>query len=871
MSKLPEQADVVIVGQGGIVGASVAHHLIEQGWSNIVGLDKSAVPSDISSTSHASDFCYMTSHDRMSCYTTVYSRQFYESLGHYSRVGGLEVARVGDDARMAELERKVGSGKAFGTNVSLIGSAEAKRRFPLLEQDLIQGAMWDPDAGLVVPRSQRVAGVLIERAVASGRLQTFGHTPALDIDVRNGRVCGVETRRGYIRTDVVVLSAGIWGPPLAAMAGAALPLMPFEHPLMFFGPFDTFAGTGREIGYPLFRDQGNSSYMRDTGDPATAEGGKLEWGYYEPTEPRLVQPADIAEPEAARMSPSMRDLDIEQVMSGYERAIEMTPILGELGWDEKASFNGLMSISADGGSLLGESPETRGLWFGEAVWVKDGPGMGKVLADWMTHDRPAVDPCGIDIARFYPVQKTPAHVFGRARETARKVYDPAVHPREPYASGRDLRRSPFWPRERELGGHFMEAAGWERAHGYAANAHLLETYGDRVPERAAEWDARHFWRVSNAEHLKLADDVGMINLSHFAIFDVSGPDAEALLEYLSVARVGGSTPIGKGVYTHFLDAHGGVRSDLTVVRLATDAYRVICGGDTGHRDRVWIQRMREDRGARVAIDDRTDTLATLGLWGPNAHATLAALVDDPRLLDDDRLPFANAREIRLRGMPVWAFRISYVGEYGWELYMPFSYGLAVWDLLFEAGVTPVGIETYANSRRLEKSLRLQNVDLLTDYNLCEAGLARPKVKSADFHGRAAYLEQRGRECQPAYLCTLTLLDNVDAEGVARYPVGQWPLIDPESGEVPVDTLGRRSYAASLAYGPSVGANIALAYLPAAYARIGQELRLEYFGEQYPIRVDAVGCRALYDPHNERLKSPSAPAHPAPAEPALESA
>jgi len=854
MTSLPEQADVVIIGQGGIVGASVAHHLIEQGWRNIVGLEKSAIPSDISSTAHASDFCYMTSHDKMSCYTTNYSRRFYDSLGHYSRVGGMEVARVGDDERMAELERKVGSGKAFGTNVSLITPAQAKQRFPLLDERVIQGAMWDPDAGLVVPRSQRVAGVLVEQAVASGKLQTFGSTPALALDVHNGRICGVQTRKGTIKASIVVVCAGIWGPPIAEMAGAQLPLMPFEHPLMFFGPFDEFAGTGKEIGYPLFRDQGNSSYMRDTGDPRTAEGGKLEWGYYEQAEPRLVYPKDIAEPEQASLSPSMRDLDIEQVMGGYERALEIMPVLGELGWDAKGSFNGLMSISADGGSLLGESPETRGLWFGEAVWVKDGPGMGKVLADWMTHGKPEIDPFGIDIARFYPVQKAQAYVHGRAYENAQKIYNPPVHPREPYLSGRDLRRSPFWPREKTLGGYFMEAAGWERAHGYAANEHLLETYGDRVPERTNEWDARHFWRVSNAEHLKLSDDVGMINLSHFAIFDIFGPDAEALLEYLSVARVGGNKSVGKGVYTHFLDAEGGVRSDLTIIRLAADRYRVVCGGDTGHRDLVWIRRMREQRGDHVEIEDRSDALATLGLWGPNARRTLQALADDPDGLSEERFPFATAREIRIRGMPVWAFRISYVGELGWELYMPFSYGLAIWDLLFEAGVTPVGIETYANSRRLEKSLRLQNVDLLTEYNLYEAGLARPKVKAADFHGKAAYLEQRGRDRCPAYLCTLTMLDNVDANGVARYPVGQWPILDPETGDVPVDELGRRSYTSSVVYGPSVGKNIILGYLPWNYAREGRQLAMEYFGEHYPIRVEAVGCRGLYDPDNERLKS-----------------
>ena len=852
--RFPQEANAVIIGQGGIVGASVAHHLLELGWDHRVGLDKSAVPSDIGSTAHASDFCYMTSHDRLSCLTTIYSREFYERLGHYCRVGGLEVARVGDDARMDELKRKVGSGKAFGTRAQLITASKAKELFPLLEEQAIQGALWDPDAGLVVPRSQRVAGVLIERAVASGKLQVFANTPALSIDVQGGRVCGVETRRGYIKTSIVILSAGIWGPLLAERTGSPLPLMPFEHPLLFFGPFDAFAGTGKEIGYPLLRDQGNSAYMRDTGDPTTTEGGQLEWGYYEQVKPRLVHARDIAEPGEAALSPSMRDMDIEQVMQAYERATAIAPMLGELGWDAKRSFNGLMSITADGSSLVGESPEVPGLWFCEAVWVKDAPGIAKVFAEWLARGRPQWDPYSIDIARFYPVQKTPEYVYSRCFETAKAVYTPPIHPRESYLTGRNLRRGPFWPREKELGGYFLETAGWERAHGYEANEPLLEKYHGRVPERRNEWDARHLWAVSNAEQLAMSDNVGMINLSHFAIYDVSGADAEAMLEYSSVAKVGGGTALGQGVYTHFLDESGGIHSDLTIIRQGPSEYRVVCGGSTGPRDLAWMRKIRETRGFNVRIDDRSDELVTLGVWGPNARRTLQAVADDPQGLTHERFPFATARSIRLRGLPVWAFRISYVGEQGWELYLSPSYGLALWDLLHEQGVTPVGIETYANSRRMEKSLRLQNADLLTEYNLYEAGLSRPKVKPDDFHGKAAYVSQRERAHQPAYLCTMTLERNVDSKGVARYPVGQWPIMDPETGDVLVDELGRRSYTSSMSYGPSVGKNIALGYLPQRYAQEGRSLLMEYFGEQYPLRVAAVGQRALYDPKNERPKS-----------------
>ncbi|GGK75120.1 GcvT family protein [Amphritea balenae] len=855
MAKFPEQAKVVIIGLGGIAGSSVAHHLIERGWDDIVGIDKSAIPTDIGSTSHASDFCFNTMHDQMTIFTTKYSIDFFEKMGRYERIGGLEVARVGDDERMNELKRRVSSGKAFGNRVRMISSAEAKEKFPLLEESSIQGALWDPDAGLVVPRSQTVAGELVDQAVASGKLQAFANVSCTGLKIEEGQIRGVETTRGFIAADYVVVSAGLWGRLIAEMAGEDLPIMPVDHPLTFFKPFNEFAGTKKEIGYPLLRDQGNSAYLRDTGDPKTAEGGQIEWGYYEEQEPRLCHPRDILEKEDARLSPSQRDLELEEVIDPLERAIELTPILGELGYDEKYSFNGLLQVSTDGGPTIGESANVRGLWYAESVWIKDGPGIGKVLADWMTDGITDYDHSSIDIARFYPFQQDEQYIYDRCSETARKIYNPPVHNREPFSLGRDLHRSPFWEREQALGGYFMEAAGWERAHGYASNEHLLEEYGDRIPVRENEWDNRHFWRVSNAEHLKLSEDVGMVNLCHFAIYDVSGVDAAALMEYTCVAKVAGDTPVGKGVYTHFLDSNAGVRADLTVLRLGEDHFRVIDGGDAGNRDFVWLKRLAQDKGfTRVSIEDRRTDFGCIGLWGPNARTTLQKLVDDPVQLNHENFPFTGVKDIKVNGVAVSAFRISYVGEQGWELHFRLEDGLALWDALYAQGVTPIGIETYANSRRLEKSLRLQNADLLTEYNLLEAGLERKLVKAADFHGKEAYLAIRERAHQPAYLCTLTMVDNTDAEGVKRYPVGICPIMDPSTGETLIDSQGRRSYTSSIAYGPSVGMNIALGYLPYEYCQVGRELQIDYFDETYKVVVATIGCVGLYDPENVKQKS-----------------
>ena len=855
MSKFQKKADAVIIGLGGITGASVAHHLIERGWDNIIGIDKSGIPTDIGSTGHASDFCFNTMHDQMTIFTTKYSIDFFEKRGRYSRIGGLEVARKDDDERMLELQRRVSSGRAFGSRVEMISAAEAKERMPLLKEDIIQGALWDPDAGLVIPRSQVVTGEIIQDAEATGKLEVIPNNSCTGLDIENGRIKGVETERGYIETSHVVVCAGLWGRLIAEMVGEDLPVMPVDHPLTFFGPYNEFEGTGKDIGYPLLRDQGNSAYLRDTGDPLTSEGGQIEWGYYEETEPRMVHPRDLLEKEQARLSPSQRDLDIEQVMEPLERAMELTPVLAELGYNEKHSFNGLLQVTADGGPSIGESPDVRGLWYGVSVWVKDGPGTGKVIADWMTDGRTEFDHNSIDYARYYPIQKSETFIHDRCYETAFKIYNPPVHNREPYSKGRNLRSAPSYIREKELGAYFMEISGWERAHGYASNeATLLEKYADRVPVRENEWDNRHFWRVSNAEHLELSENVGMINLSHFAIYDVSGRDAETLMEYVSSSKVAGDTPVGKGVYTNFLDSWGGVQADLTVLRLGEDRFRVIDGADAGNRDSTYLRRMTQDKEWTVHIEDRTDHFGCIGIWGPNARENLKKLADNPAGLDMENFPFAACKDFTLRGVPVKGFRISYVGEQGWELHFPLSYGLALWDMFRDVGITPVGIETYANSRRLEKSLRLQNADLLTEYNLVEAGLARPKVKAADFHGKEAYLKIRNREHQPATLCTMIVTDNIDQDGVARYMLGNCPIIDPATNEVLVDSQRRRSYTTSIAFGPTIGKNIALAYLPHEYCEEGRKLEIEYFNQKFPIEVAAVGNKALYDPANERMKT-----------------
>jgi glycine cleavage system aminomethyltransferase T len=476
-----------------------------------------------------------------------------------------------------------------------------------------------------------------------------------------------------------------------------------------------------------------------------------------------------------------------------------------------------------------------------------------------------MDMHSFDISRFYPAQKEKSFVKTRSYENAQTIYTPAVHPREPYISQRELFVSPFYSREKELGGYFdNEVAGWERAFAYDTNKTKLSSYLAKIPTRENEWDQRHVpYEIANAEHLAMSDTAGMINLSHFAIMDIKGPDTERLLEYLSVAKVGGNTPNGRVIYTNFLNEGGGVHADLTLSRMENDAYRVVTGGADGNRDWVTIRNHRDDLGLDADISIRTHDIATLGLWGPTAREALGHFVD-PNEISVDNFPFVTAKHLTLnliggKKIDVWAARISYVGESGWEIYLnnDSDDGLALYDSLLEVGVVPVGIETYANSRRMEKSFRLQGADLETEYNACESAVQRPQVKPADFHGKAAHLQHREEEAS-AILCTMTL-DTLSVDGnPTRYPVGISPILDPETGLVPIDSKGRRSYSTSMSYCPSIEKHVVMGYLPKDIAHKGKALCLEYFNENgdgiYPMTVQIVGKGSLYDPTNSRVRT-----------------
>jgi glycine cleavage system aminomethyltransferase T len=505
-------------------------------------------------------------------------------------------------------------------------------------------------------------------------------------------------------------------------------------------------------------------------------------------------------------------------------------------------------MTPDGHPLLGEMPEARGLWSAAASWIKEGPGCGRAVAELMSGKVPTIDVHEADVARFYPCQLTVAHVTARAREGFNKMYG-IVHPAEQWESGRPVRVSPVHQRAADLGAVFYETAGWERPHWYASNEALLGRYAGRIGDRTAEWDSRWWSPVINAEHLAMRDTCGLTDLSAFVIFDVTGPAALEAVQSLVVAQA--DVRAGRVIYTSLLDERGGFVADLTVMRLGAEHFRVVTGGATGMAEKKWFADHLPP-GAQLA--DLTSAWTTLGVWGPRARDILQPVTLGD--LSHAGFGFGTCREVELGGVTVLASRISYVGELGWELYVPMEQGARVWDTVWAAGrphgLVPAGIGVYGTTGRLEKGYRAFGNELTADYNLVEAGMTRPRVKEQPFVGKDAYLAQR--EGPPAaVLCTLTVDDHASASGQSRYMLGGEPVLSPD-GERLVDALGRPSYVTSAGAGPSVGKHLLMAYLPPEQAREGTRLAVEYFGEQYPVTVAVAGSTPLFDPENTRVRS-----------------
>jgi len=831
------RADAVIIGSG-IVGNGMAWHLANLGWRNLVLVDKGPIASPGGSTGHASNFCFPVDGTKEESACTVESIRQFAELGVFTRCGAMEVARTPE--RMAELARRQGLSTSWGIESRLLTPAQVKEVVPYIDETVILGGWHTPSGGVV--DALQAGNLFRAKAMALGALTAMGGTEVIGIDTADGRVTAVRTTAGIIETPVVVVACGVWSPRIAAMAGAHIPLVPTVHQMVSVGPVPQFGDVPGEDRFPILRDMDALMYERP-------HASDIEIGSYL-HRPILVHPDDIPSIEDSRLSPTELPFTREDFEPAYARALEIIPdVLADETVQEKYAINGLLSVTPDWNPVLGESPEVGGLWSVAAVWIKEAPAITENLALRMTGLPQKIDLHAADIARFYPHQRTWEHAVARVGEAFNKFY--AInHPAEQWATDRGMRLPPMYAQERALGAVHYEAAGWECPWWYQANAALVEEYGSRVTRRPHEWDARWWSPIIEAEHLAMRDRAALVDLTTFAIFDVTGPGALAFLEGLCVNRI--DAPVGRTVYTPLLDDNGGVMADLTVMHVGWDVYRVVTGGGMGMRDRKWFtDRLPADGSAQLA--DVTSAWTTIGLWGPRARDILSTVTSAD--LSNAALPFGSCRPLDVAGIAVLANRISYVGELGWELYAPIELGGHLWDRLWAAGqplgMIAAGFGLLVSTGRLEKSYRGYGSELDLDHSLVEAGLARAKVKDAEFIGKAAYLRQRAA-APVARLCTLTVDDHRSADGTPRYMLGREPILTRDGTPVE-DARGRRSSVTSAGGGPSIGKYLLMAYLPTELAVEGTPLAVQYMGERYPVTVAAVGATPLFDPRDERLR------------------
>ena len=837
-SAFPTSARAVVIGCG-IVGNSLAYHLTRLGWTDVVQIDKGPLPNTGGSTGHASNFIFPVDHSKEMTQLTLESQRQYIEMDVNTECGGIEVART--EERMEEFRRRMASAKSWGVDSArLVTPAEIKELVPYIDESILLGGFYCPTVSVV--DSLRAGTIMRERGMENGALQVFANTDVTGMDVEHGRIRRVHTSRGTIEAETVVVACGVWSPMLAKMAGAHIPLTPAVHQMIDVGPVPRFEATSSAIEFPIVRDMDVFMYERQ-------DGVGLEIGSYAHRS-ILHDPEEIPSIEEAALSPTEFPFTQADFADQMEHALELMPeIVGNESVGVKYAINGLIALTPDGMPLLGETPEVKGLWSCAAVWVKEGPGVGKSVAEWMVLGESHIDLHSSDVSRFHDHQKTRNHVKARAFEAFPKTYG-IVHPSEQWAGERGLRVSPMVAREQALGAAFYEAVGWERPQWYEANASLVERYG--VEQRGAEWDARWWSPIINAEHHAMREHAGIFDLSAFAIFDVAGRGALDALQHAVLAQM--DVPVGRVVYTPVLSPGGGFKSDLTIMRLDDEVFRIVTGGAHGMADRkLFADALPADGSASLV--DVTTAYTTIGLWGPRARDILSSVTSDD--VSHEGFPFGRCRVIEIGSQLVLASRISYVGDLGWELYVPMEQGARLWDVLWEAGqphsLTACGIGVYATTGRLEKAYRAYGAELETEYTVVEAGMQRPTVKEQDFVGKDAHLRHREEE-PAAILCTLTVDDHVSASGVKRYPLGREP-ITLRDGTPLTDAKGRRSYVTSAGAGPSLGKYILKAYLPPEHAVEGsQELAVEYMTERFPVTVDVVGARAPFDPDNTRIRS-----------------
>ncbi|WP_182909218.1 FAD-dependent oxidoreductase [Microbispora sp. H13382] len=807
---------VVIIGAG-VVGAALADELSLRGWTDVTVVDQGPVPATGGSSSHAPGLVFQINGSKTMTQMARYTVEKFCSLDLdgepcFLQVGGLEVATSPE--RLAELHRRHGWATSWGVESRLLTSAECAGLFPLLDPGVVLGGLHIPTDG--VAKAVRAVEAQLRRAQSRG-VRVLERHEVLDVRTEDGRVAGVVTDQGEIAADVVVCCAGIWGPKVAGMVGMPLPLTPLAHQLAWTGQVPDLAGREEEATLPILRHQDADLYYRQRFDGVGI-------GYYG-HRPMPVKPEDLLSVDEAEVMPSVLTFTPEDFEDAWSETQRLLPGTRAAKIDE--GINGLFSFTQDHMPLMGESPDVKGFWVAEAVWVTHSAGVGKAMAEWLVDGHcSSFDLHECDVNRFEPHQLAPDYVLARDCQNFVEVYD-IIHPLQPMEEPRPLRLSPFHTRQRELDAFFLEAVGYERPQWYGANARLLE--GRDIPT-PGDWAARYWSPIVGAEARASRESVALYDMTALKRLEVAGPGALAFLQRLTTGQMDKS--VGSVTYCLLLDTDGGIRSDVTVARLGRDEFQV---GANGNLDLDWFHRHLPADGS-VMVRDITAGTCCLGVWGPRARDLVQPLTDAD--FSNQGFRYFRAKKAYIGTVPVTALRLSYIGELGWELYTTADLGAKLWDTLWEAGqqygVIAGGRGAFA-SLRLEKGYRSFGADMTFEHDPYEAGLGfAVKLDKGDFIGREA-LERRKENVRRRLAC-LTIDDP------AQVVMGKEPVYDGESAV---------GYVTSAAFGYTIGKGIAYAWLPAELATPGRTLEIGYFDR----RVTAVVAEEpLFDPAMERLRS-----------------
>jgi glycine cleavage system aminomethyltransferase T/glycine/D-amino acid oxidase-like deaminating enzyme len=819
----PASARCVIIG-GGVGGASIAYHLAKLGYRDVVLLDRAELTSG--STFHSAGLVGQLRGSVTLTKMMMHSVEVYRGLAEESELdpgwvecGGIRLASTPE--RMEELRRQAGWAKTFGLPLDLISADEAAEMFPLMSTDGVLGAAWLPTDGYIDPSQLTYA--LADVARREGDLQVFQNTRVTGIDVADGRVRAVETEKGRIEAEVVVIAAGMYAAEIGRLAGIRVPVIPMSHQYLVTQPFREHATDQR---LPTLRDPDLLIYFRE-------DGGGLVMGGYE----RDSQPAFLPDGTGGldRIPPDFNGRLLED---DWDRFAEITenskrrvPAMDEI--KVTKLINGPEAFTPDNEFCLGES-EVLGLFVAAgfcAHGLAGAGGIGWQIAEWIAEGEPSLDLWEMDVRRFGAQYRSPAYTHARIRETYETYYD-IRYPNHERSGGRPLRVSAANAWHAEHGAAFGEKSGWERVNWYESNAQLP---GGDEALRPRGWAGEHWSPAIGAEHRATREAVAIFDESSFAKMEIAGPDAAGALEHLCdnvVAR-----GVGQVTYTQMLNRRGGIECDFTVARLGEELFQIVTGTAFGNHDREWIRKNIPD-DASVSVRDVTSAWSCVGIWGPRAREVLAPLT--PASLANEDFPYMAVREITVGNVPVRALRVTYVGELGWEIYCPTEYGLGLWRTLWAAGaehgIVAAGYRAI-DSMRLEKGYRVWGADITPDETPYEGGLgfAVKLDKDGGFIGREALVE--AKEAGPrTKLCCVTL---ADPRSVA---LGNEPV------RIGGEIAGRVTTGG---YGYTVERSIAYAYLPPEHAEPGARVEVEIFGEWVEGKV---ATEPLFDPKGERIRA-----------------